>query len=173
MKTEDGFAEFNAQAAGCASNAPQHKPRQTTPQLEQLYETGAVSAREPFKSLLDAAGDKLADAKIEMAPLKKMTRTIEKSMLRPEAARRGEVDDILDVVRGMVICGNMRELGTALKFFSEADCGWKIVRVKNRFAEPTSGGWADCLLNIVRSDDPHQHVCEVQLVHKKMLTPAK
>ena len=170
VKTEDGFAEFNAQADRCASNAPQHKPRQTTQQLEQLYETGAVSAREPFKSLLDAAGAKLAAAKIEMAPLKKMTRTIEKSMLRPDAARRGEVDDILDVVRGMVICRNMRELGTALKFFSEAD-GWKIVRVKNRFADgaQTSGGWADCLLNIVRSDDPHQHVCEVQLVYKKML----
>ena len=170
VKTEDGFAEFNAQAALCASKAPQEKPRQTTPQLEQFYETGAVSAREPFKSLLDAAGAKLAAAKIEMAPLKKMTRTIEKSMLRPDAARRGEVDDILDVVRGMVICRNMRELGTALKFFSEAD-GWKIVRVKNRFADgaQTSGGWADCLLNIVRSDDPHQHVCEVQLVYKKML----
>ena len=89
------------------------------------YETGAVSAREPFKSLLDAAGDKLADAKIEMAPLKKMTRTVEKSMLRPDAARRGEVDDILDVVRGMVICGNMRELGAALAFFAEPDCGWE------------------------------------------------
>ena len=170
VKTEDGFAEFNVQADRCASNTPQHKPRQTTQQLEQLYETGAVSAREPFKSLLDAAGAKLAAAKIEMAPLKKMTRTIEKSMLRPDAARRGEVDDILDVVRGMVICRNMRELGTALKFFSEAD-GWKIVRVKNRFADgaQTSGGWADCLLNIVRSDDPHQHVCEVQLVYKKLL----
>ena len=131
-----------------------------------------MSAREPFKSLLDAAGDKLADAKldaagdrladakIEMAPLKRMTRTVEKSMLRLDAARRGEVDDILDVVRGMVICGTMSELGDALAFFAEPDCGWKIVRVKNRFAAPTSGGWADCLLNIVRSDDPHQHVCE-------------
>ena len=28
----------------------------------------------------------------------------------------------------------MRELGAALKFFSEAD-GWKIVRVKNRFEQ--------------------------------------
>ena len=37
VKTEDGFAEFNAQAALCASKAPQEKPRQTTPQLEQLY----------------------------------------------------------------------------------------------------------------------------------------
>ena len=75
----------------------------------------------------------------------------------------------------MVICGTMSELGDALTFFSEANHGWKIVRVKNRFADgaQTSGGWADCLLNIVRSDDPHQHVCEVQLVHRKMLTLRK
>ena len=32
-------------------------------------------------------------------PLKKMPRTIQKSMLRADAARRGNVDDILDVVR--------------------------------------------------------------------------
>ena len=132
---DPGFADFIALADCCASNAPQQKPRQTTQQLEQLYETGAVSAREPFKSLLDAAGDKLADAKLEMAPLKKMTRTVEKSMLRPDAARRGKVDDILDVVRGMVTCGSMNDLRVALAFFAEPDCGWKIVRVKNRFAD--------------------------------------
>ena len=167
---EPGFADFNAQAALCASLAPPEKPRQTTKQLEELYGAGAVSALGPFKSLLDESRGAFAAESISVAPLKKMTRAIEKSMLRADAARRGEVDDILDVVRGMVICGNMRELGTALKFFSEAD-GWKIVRVKNRFADgaQTSGGWADCLLNIVRSNDPHQHVCEVQLVYKKML----
>ena len=170
VQPEDGFAEFNAQAALCASKAPQQKPRQETQALDELYETGAVSARTPFASLLDAARQRLPDdAEVSVAPLKKMPRTIQKSMLRADAARRGNVDDILDVVRGMVICATMSELGDALTFFSEANHGWKIVRVKNRFAAPTSGGWADCLLNIVRSDDPHQHVCEVQLVHKKML----
>ena len=39
----------------CASNAPQEKPRQETQQLDELYEAGAVSARAPFASLLDAA----------------------------------------------------------------------------------------------------------------------
>ena len=168
VKTQDGFAEFNAQADRCASLAPPEKPRQTTKQLKELYGAGAVSALGPFKSLLDESRGAFAAESISVAPLKKMTRAIEKSMLRADAARRGEVDDILDVVRGMVTCDSMTDLGAALKFFSEAD-GWEIVRVKNRFAAPSSGGWADCLLNIVRSDDPRQHVCEVQLVHKKML----
>ena len=170
LAKEPGFAEFNTQADRCASNAPQQTPRQETQHLEQLYETGAVSARAPFASLLDAARQTIAGADVSVAPLKKMSRTIEKSLLRPEAERRGEVDGILDVVRGMVTCGSMNDLKAALAFFSEADHGWKIVRVKNRFTgERTSGGWADCLLNIVRSDDPHQHICEVQLVHESML----
>ena len=179
LTKEPDFADFNAQANRCARNTPQEKPRQETQELGQLYEAGAVSARAPFASLLDAARQTLRwrvlksrsvlpEAEVSVAPLKKMPRTIQKSMLRADAARRGNVDDILDVVRGMVICGTMSELGDALTFFSEANHGWKIVRVKNRFADgaQTSGGWADCLLNVVRADDPHQHVCEVQLVHQ-------
>ena len=140
------------------------------PLLASRARVGAASARAPFANLLDAARQTIAGADVSVAPLKKMSRTIEKSLLRPEAERRGEVDGILDVVRGMVTCGSMNDLKAALAFFSEADHGWKIVRVKNRFTgERTSGGWADCLLNIVRSDDPHQHICEVQLVHESML----
>ena len=186
LTKEPGFADFNAQANRCARNTPQEKPRQETQELGQLYEAGAVSARAPFASLLDAARQTLRwrvlksrsvlpEAEVSVAPLKKMPRTIQKSMLRADAARRGKVDDILDVVRGMVICGTMSELGAALAFFSEGEHGWNIVRVKNRFEADaqTSGGWADCLLNVVRADDPLQHVCEVQLVHRKMLTLRK
>ena len=171
LTKKPGFADFNTQANRCASDAPQQKPRQETQQLDELYEAGAVSACAPFASLLDAAQQRLPNAEVSVAPLKRMPRTIQKSMLRADAARRGNVDDILDVVRGMVICATMSELGDALTFFSEANHGWKIVRVKNRFADgaQTSGGWADCLLNVVRADDPHQHVCEVQLVHQDML----
>ena len=141
LAKEPGFAEFNTQADRCASNAPQQTPRQETQHLEQLYETGAVSARAPFASLLDAARQTIAGADVSVAPLKKMSRTIEKSLLRPEAERRGEVDGILDVVRGMVTCGSMSELRAALAFFSEADHGWKIVRVKN--ALPVNGRAVD------------------------------
>ena len=144
LTKKPGFADFNTQANRCASNAPQEKPRQETQQLDELYETGAVSARAPFASLLDAARQTLRwrvlksrsvlpDAEVSVAPLKKMPRTIQKSMLRADAARRGKVDDILDVVRGMVICGTMSELSAALAFFSEGEHGWNIVRVKNRF----------------------------------------
>ena len=76
LTKEPGFADFNTQANRCASHAPQQKPRQETQALDELYETGAVSARTPFASLLDAARQTLPDAEVSVAPLKKMPRTI-------------------------------------------------------------------------------------------------
>merc|ERR1719409_2027490 len=48
-----------------------------------------------------------------------------------------------------------------------------VIRVKNRFRNPTSSGWADLLINFTFVSDPDQHVCEVQLVHEGMLTARK
>ena len=44
-----------------------------------------------------------------------------------------------------------------------------MVRIKNRMREPTGGGWADVLLNLKANDDANHFICELQLVHKKML----
>merc|ERR1712100_510309 len=43
------------------------------------------------------------------------------------------------------------------------------LRIKNRFLHPTSGGWADCLVNFVFNSDSNRHVCEVQLIHSEMM----
>merc|ERR1712032_373520 len=51
--------------------------------------------------------------------------------------------------------------------------GIRVLRVKNRFRNPTSSGWADLLINFTFVSDPDQHVCEVQLVHEGMLTARK
>ena len=49
------------------------------------------------------------------------------------------------------------------------ELGWTVVRMKNRMRKPTGGGWADVLLNLTKNDDNHKFICELQLVHKKML----
>ncbi|KAH8073121.1 hypothetical protein JL721_3100 [Aureococcus anophagefferens] len=58
----------------------------------------------------------------------------------------------------------------------------EIVRVKNRFIEPTSGGWADAMINFrfVSSDKRWTHgagdvghLCELQLIHNDMLMVRK
>merc|ERR1712037_314089 len=45
-----------------------------------------------------------------------------------------------------------------------------VCRVKDRFTEPSDAGWTDLMLNFYLNDDDDQHVCEVQLIHFKMLS---
>jgi hypothetical protein len=42
-----------------------------------------------------------------------------------------------------------------------------ITRSKSRFGKPTSGGWADIMINFYFKDDEEgwAHICEIQLVH--------
>merc|ERR1711957_623869 len=44
----------------------------------------------------------------------------------------------------------------------------RLTRFKNRFLNPTSGGWADIVMNLFVLDDPRLHVFELQLVHRQM-----
>merc|ERR1711918_244660 len=45
-----------------------------------------------------------------------------------------------------------------------------VCRVKDRFNKTSSAGWTDCMVNFYFNDDPLKHVCEVQLIHFKMLS---
>jgi hypothetical protein len=45
-----------------------------------------------------------------------------------------------------------------------------VVRIKDRFGSPTSGGWTDCMINFYFANDPNRHVCELQLIHEEMMT---
>ncbi len=50
---------------------------------------------------------------------------------------------------------------------TEAIC---LVRCKGRFGRPTSGGWADIMMNFHFESDRYEwtHVCEIQLVHAEL-----
>ena len=48
-----------------------------------------------------------------------------------------------------------------------------VVRVKDRFKHPSGGGWRDVMINYFVVIDGAKHVCEVQLVHKSLLTARK
>jgi hypothetical protein len=45
-----------------------------------------------------------------------------------------------------------------------------VCRVKDRFTKSSDSGWADMMINFYLNDDNDQHVCEVQLIHFKMLS---
>jgi hypothetical protein len=64
----------------------------------------------------------------------------------------------------------LQDLDSTLKITGESG-GIKekicMTRCKGRFGQPTSGGWADIMINFYFEDDEekHAHICEIQLVH--------
>merc|ERR1712032_1757052 len=119
---------------------------------------------------------------------------LEKMGLRSDG-KQWLADNVCDGVRGALVYAEMRNMLTVLCLIVSAaedtDMsnigkreGWDaeqagikekidVLRVKNRFAEPTSGGWADFMISFRFRSDPNQHVCELQLCHKDMMTVRK
>lgn len=104
---------------------------------------------------------------IKIAPLKKMWRCAEKAMDRTNDSA-GTPVYLADIVRGQLLFRSIYALYAAVDALSRYD-GVVVTRVKDRFANPANGGWADILVNFYHEDDPNQHCCEVQFVLKDLL----
>ena len=78
----------------------------------------------------------------------------------------------MDIVRASIICDNKKHMVEALEAILSCD---KLVAVrgKNRWDEPTPAGWADLMVNVKLADDPNEHVCEVQIIHKRLMAARK
>merc|ERR1712167_117034 len=108
---------------------------------------------------------------------------MEKTAFRSDG-KQWNADCVLDVVRGSLLFDNMEDMATCLKMI-DASKSVNIVRIKNRFAHPTDGGWRDCLLNITFvnqndttiNNDAHKIlpcvICEVQLIHRNLMLARK
>jgi hypothetical protein len=49
----------------------------------------------------------------------------------------------------------------------------QVVRMKNRFSQPTGGGWADIFINLTFAEDPNRHVHELQIQHRELVLVRK
>ena len=77
---------------------------------------------------------------------------------------------VCDIVRGLFDCHDVAALSRVLRALAAANGHEiEILRVKNRFANPTSGGWRDFLVNFRLKNDPGGHVCEVQISHQRLM----
>jgi len=45
----------------------------------------------------------------------------------------------------------------------------EILRIKNRFMQPSPTGWADCMINFCFRNTKSKHICEMQIVHDNMM----
>jgi len=77
----------------------------------------------------------------------------------------------------MLVAKDMRTIGAiaeALRALQDAGL-IEVRRIKDRFTQPSGGGWRDLMVNLVvlGSDGAVRHVCEVQVAHEMMLTARK
>ena len=139
---------------------------------------------------LAAVAQKCAGAKVMHAPLKGIARALEKIVLRPgntakfkeKGVEALDAKCIVDFLRGSLECPDFTnivfildllqlldvELGSSAKAKQQ---GWdldrfqiRIINIKDRFSTPTSGGWADAMVNFsfAHGDDTHL-VMELQI----------
>ena len=99
---------------------------------------------------------------------------------------------VLDIVRGLLEFDSMEKMQKALEYMFACDPRLRegqpggpyyaaagnlarvhVMRVKDRMASPTSGGWADTMINFLFVDDSNAHLCEIQFAHERMMTDRK
>jgi hypothetical protein len=159
------------------SNFPQR-----TGDLAAIY-SAAREAHPLFVEVLEkveqqAAGDSISGVEMRAAPLKHVFRVLQKHATRIDGGKPTDFETACDIVRGSIICESMGDLLAVLKLLLQfkQDGQIKIVRVKNRFDNPTAAGWADAMINFIclsGSAAAAGHVCELQLTHATMLKARK
>jgi len=154
--------------AAVAARGPQ--TRQAVNRIDVLYESSALKQKPSFDDMVRRLGEDAKALDVKVAPLKSLARAFEKTAMKKADDNRFDSDRLLDLVRGMLVFQTVEGVAAALELLADPkDRGWTVVRIKNRMREPTGGGWADVLLNLKANDDANHFICELQLVHKKML----
>jgi len=102
--------------------------------------------------------------------MKHLYRILEKQALDPATT----ASPVRDSARSMIVYDSMQSFLNGLQKLRDDHQQKKIHirRVKERFTEPTDGGWSDVLINFefpAQPGQPDPLVCEIQMVHERML----
>jgi hypothetical protein len=147
---------------------------------------GAMAISPRYNALMETIAFKTNSVFHKAAP-KGILRICEKLALTP-APHNWEPKRVTDVIRGAIECTNFTTMLNVLRLLCDLDGDERIkvtgetggitdrifiTRCKGRFGHPTSGGWADIMMNFCFQDDESQHVCELQLMHTQLYTVRK
>eukprot|EP00039_Didymoeca_costata_P006812 m.93581 g.93581 ORF g.93581 m.93581 type:complete len:1123 (+) comp13402_c0_seq3:137-3505(+) len=167
------------------------KPKQSTKNIVTIYDH-ARSIKSRFEKFMETLSRRTGSLYLK-SKLKNEERVLEKTGLRPDIECRWEVDEVADIVRGALETPDINPMLTILELLIACDLNEGkesifdgrvllgndyeqivIVRVKDRMHAPTSGGWADTLVNFYFANgDPNKHIMEIQLVHTQMMKVRK
>ena len=176
-KESDGFSFYTQVARRLGAAAAQIKCPPNRSELKEIYATGrAVYDRyhaftKRAAEFSESAYTYTKGEKKKNPGMKGIYRVLEKGAFKYNDDLEGPLDfsRIRDLVRGGIIDRTMRGLGLIAQGILESD-EVTVCRIKDRFNKPSSAGWTDCMINFFFNDDPNRHVCEVQLIHLKMLS---
>lgn len=171
------LVSYKKRVADAVANLPKGKKQpQKAKTVVKLFQDGAkvrprfaVVVEEGLYQKLQAKRSKaIAGARFTVCKtLKDAIRLCEK------IAFCGDATSVSDMVRAMIVVQSMAGVDAVLEMLLEleADGVIVIVRLKDRFCtSPSDGGWRDLMVNFFIVDDKTKHICELQVVHEKMLT---
>ncbi len=146
----------NGQGTSRGSNEP---PRQNTTDITQLYKD-AGPAQQELKQFATDFAEKTGGTTVLPENLKSMERALDK--IRTDY--KGDPSRLVDIARGTIkydtleqITHVREQIESELQHFSPDS---EIVRVKDRFANPTDSGYRDLLYNLKMSNG---HIVELQI----------
>eukprot|EP00937_MAST-01D_sp_MAST-1D-sp2_P007323 g7323.t1 len=169
-------AEASARHTGVGSGG-QRTCQQGTRDLAELY----VQARAVLPAFaermqlfaarfahLRAGKHDAAAVSLHVAPLKHLYRCMEKMCLKASAQQAG-ASRVCDIVRCIIECHDCGLMMEVLMALLRAEGDICVARVKDRANHLTSMNWMDVMVNVTLVGDESAHVCEIQIVHSKML----
>jgi hypothetical protein len=180
VRKEASFPELQQRSENlvleCAELQRPRKQLSTT--ISGLYKSGEAVSKTHEKVMASVASN--TGAMFHKAPQKGLVRMVEKLALT-SGQKNWKPELMCDVVRGALECKDFTTMITVIRLLRDLDLDLRdtggtggieehicITRAKDRFGHPTSGGWADFMVNFYFEDDEGQHICEVQLVHSQM-----
>lgn len=159
-------------------------PTQTTESLKELYDN-CLSLKPRFDAFIKKICEKAQNEAQLCDELKGPYRSLQKAAKKKGSSGAKACKDVLRAIAGMSTIGKGKILlelflgcdvdkakHTVTGDSSSSGVDEKIVIVwlKDRWTEPTNGGWADTLVNFYFADDETKTICEVQLPHLDMMS---
>jgi len=194
IKREAGYTSFAPRSAELSAEAAKIRQgggrlvQRMAPSLFESY-NHAAARKAQYDDFFDQVAKKSGGV-YTAVPLKHIYRSLEKMFLQGDDPRAQAT--VLDIVRGLLKFDSMEKMQKALEYMFACDDRFPegrrggayfaaagnlprvhVWRVKDRMAKPTSGGWADVMINFSFADDPNAHVCEIQFAHERMITDRK
>lgn len=141
--------------------------KQSSSEIVPLIRTAHRVKRELFDPYFAKYAERRRD-EVQFFPtgVKGVWRAVEKVMAKKNSA--SSFESVCDFVRGAIASASLSELVNVIDHLDN-DPQINILRIKNGFRKPDDTSWADCIVNFVFLGDPEEHICELQLVHVKLM----